>query len=63
MFSIQNMQLAAGNDPFRDSRTPLDSIRDKRLTLIYFVILQCPSVGHGAVRVVREMVAYELRGI
>ena len=44
MFLIQNMQLAAGNDPFRDSRTPLDSIEDKLLTLIYFVIVQCPSV-------------------
>ena len=30
---------------FRDSRTPLDSIRDKLVTLIYFVIVQCPSVG------------------
>ena len=30
---------------FRDSRTPLDSIRDKLLTLIYFVIVQCLSVG------------------
>ena len=29
---------------FRDSRTPLDSIRDKLVTLIYFVIVQCPSV-------------------
>ena len=29
---------------FRNSRTPLDSIRDKLLTLIYFVIVQCPSV-------------------
>ena len=29
MFLIQNMQLAAGNDPFRESRTPLDSIIDK----------------------------------
>ena len=30
---------------FRDSRTPLDSIRNKLVTLIYFVIVQCPSVG------------------
>ena len=30
---------------FRDSRTPLDSIRDKLVTLIYFVIVQCLSVG------------------
>ena len=29
---------------FRDSRTPLDSIGDKLVTLIYFVIIQCPSV-------------------
>ena len=29
---------------FRDSRTPLDSIRDKLVTLIYFVIVQCPNV-------------------
>ncbi|RMX45213.1 hypothetical protein pdam_00024996, partial [Pocillopora damicornis] len=30
---------------FRDSRTPLDSISNKLVTLIYFVIVQCPSVG------------------
>ena len=30
---------------FRDSRTPLDSIGEKFVTLIYFVILQCSSVG------------------
>ena len=30
---------------FRDRRTPLDSIRDKIVTLIYFVIVQCQSVG------------------
>ena len=30
---------------FRDSRTPLDSIREKLVTLIYFVIVQYPSVG------------------
>ena len=30
---------------FRDIRTPLDSIRDKLVTIIYFVIAQCPSVG------------------
>ena len=30
---------------FRDSRTPLDSLRNKLVTLIYFVIVQCPSVG------------------
>ena len=49
---------------FRDSRTPLDSIRDKLVTLIYFVIVQCPSVErHGTVRVVRGMVTNELRGI
>ena len=29
----------------RDSRTPLDSIGDKLLTLTYFFIVQCPSVG------------------
>ena len=28
---------------FRNSRTPLDSIRDKLMTLIYFVVVQCPS--------------------
>ena len=38
MFLIQNMQLADGNDPFRESQ--LDSIIDKLLTLIYFVIVQ-----------------------
>ena len=32
-------------EPFRDSRTPLDSIRDKLVTFIYFTIVQCPSVG------------------
>ena len=64
MFLIQNMQLAAGNDPFRDSRTPLDLIRDKLLTLIYFVIVQCSVFGrHGTVRVVQGIVAHELRGI
>ena len=30
---------------FRDSRTPLDSIGEKLVTLLYFVIVQCPSVG------------------
>ena len=30
---------------FRDSRTPLDLIRDKLVILIYFVIVQCPSIG------------------
>ena len=30
---------------FRDSRTSLDSIRDKLVTLISFVIVQCPSIG------------------
>ena len=30
---------------FRDSRTPLDSIWDKPVTLISFVIVQYPSVG------------------
>ena len=29
---------------FRAGRTPLDSIGDKLVTLIYFVIVQCPSV-------------------
>ena len=49
---------------FHDSRAPLDSIRDKLVTLIYFVIVQCPSVGrHGTVRVVRGKVTHELRGI
>ena len=28
---------------FRDSRTQLDSVRDKLVTLTYFVIVQCPS--------------------
>ena len=28
----------------RDSRTPLESVRDKLMTVIYFVIVQCPSV-------------------
>ena len=28
---------------FRDSRTPLDSVGDKLMTLIYFVTVQCPS--------------------
>ena len=32
-------------EPFRDSRTLLDSMRDKLVTLIYFVFVQCPSVG------------------
>ena len=35
---------------FRDSQTPLDSIRDKLVTLIYFVIVQCLG-RHGTVRV------------
>ena len=44
---------------FRDSRTPLNSIKDKLVTLIYFVIVQCPSVGTtwysaSCVRVVLE---------
>ena len=30
---------------FRDSRTPLDSMRNKLVTLIYFVIVQYPSIG------------------
>ena len=30
---------------FRDSRTLLDSVRDKLVTLIYFAIVQFPSVG------------------
>ena len=29
---------------FRDSRTPLDSVRVNLMTLIYFIV-QCPSVG------------------
>ena len=29
----------------RNNRTPLDLRRDKLVTLIYFVIAQCPSVG------------------
>ena len=62
MFLIQNMQLAAGNDPFREIRTPLDSTIDKLLTLIYFVIARVFG-RHGTVRVVRGMVAHELRGI
>ena len=28
---------------FRDSRTPLDSVRDKLMTLTSIVIVQCPS--------------------
>ena len=57
MFLIQNMRIVSENGQefslmsgersflnlFRDSRTPLDSIRDKLVTLIYFVIVQCPS--------------------
>ena len=35
---------------FRDSRTPLDPIRDKLLTLIYFLSVQCPSVGDDMVQ-------------
>ena len=30
---------------FRDSRTMLDSVRDKLVTLIYSVNVQCQSVG------------------
>ena len=58
MFLIQNMRVIDQGQEFslmseersflnlfRDSRTPLDSIRDKLVTLIYFVIVQCPSVG------------------
>ena len=45
----QEFSLMSGErsflDLFRDSRTPLDSIREKFVTLIYFVIVQCPSVG------------------
>ena len=50
---------------FRDSRTPLDSIRDKLVTLIYFVIVQCPCVrttwygvscaGKGYTRAARDL--------
>ena len=29
----------------RDNRTLLDSVRDKLMTPIYFVIVQCSSVG------------------
>ena len=29
---------------FRDNRTPLDSVRDKLVTLIYFVKVQCQIV-------------------
>ena len=29
---------------FRDSRTPLDSVIEKLMTLIYFVFVQCQSV-------------------
>ena len=63
MFLIQNMQLAAGNDPFRESRTPLDSIIDKLLTLILLLFSARVFGRHGRVRVVRGMVAHELRGI
>ena len=50
---------------FRDSRTPLDSITDKLVTLIYFVILFNARVlgRHGTVRVVLGKVTHELRGI
>ena len=49
---------------FRDSRTPLDSMRDKLVTLICFVTVQCPSVGTTCtVGVVRGKVTHELRGI
>ena len=45
----QEFSLTSGERSFLnlfcDSRTPLDSIRDKLVTLIYFVIVQCPSVG------------------
>ena len=45
----QEFSLMSGErsflDLFRDSRTPLDSIREKFVTLIYFVMIQCPSVG------------------
>ena len=30
---------------FCNSRTLLDSVRDKLMTLIHFIIVQCPSVG------------------
>ena len=51
---------------FRDSRTPLDSITDKLVTLIYFVIslFNARVLGrHGTVRVVLGKVTHELRGI
>ena len=45
----QEFSLMSGERSFLNlithSRTPLDSIRDKFETLIYFVIVQCPSVG------------------
>ena len=45
----QELSLMSGErsflNLFRDSRTSLDSIRDKLVTLIFFVIVQCPSVG------------------
>ena len=60
MFLIQNMRIVNAYELascrimsgersflnlFRDSRTPPDSIRVKLVTLIYFVAVQCPSLG------------------
>ena len=47
---------------FSDNRTPLDLRRDKLVTLIYFVIAQCPSVGTTWYSA-SGMVKHELRGI
>ena len=47
---------------FRDSRTMLDSIRDKLVTLIYLALFNARVLGrHSTVRVVRGMVTHELR--
>ena len=49
---------------FRDSRTSLDSIRDKLVTLIFLSLFNARVLGRrGTVRVVRGMVTHELRGI
>ena len=56
------MQLAAGNDPFRESRTPLDSIIDKLLTFILLLFNARVFGRHGTVRVVRGMVAMSCEG-
>ena len=39
-----NVRVRSLLNLFRGSRTPLDSVRDKLMILIYFVIVPCPSV-------------------